>query len=234
MVPAFPSRIGRSRSSCAPRTPAVALLAMIGAIVPVACGGSEQGPTEPQDFNKTGACVARAVFGAPGESDYVLPYPVGQEHFLRQSYCFAGGGHSNQLAYDFSLPIGAPVVASRAGAVVRVEDSFEDTGLDASRLNSIHIQHVDGTVAFYAHLRQHASRVSLGDVVTVGQQIASSGNSGATLAPHLHFAVFRSWPPREGADLAVNFRNAEGRLDSRDGLLEGVRYLALPFTPRVP
>jgi len=207
--------------------PVVRLAIAIGATTLAACGGGDSGPTEPQDFNKTGACVARAVFGDPAASDYVLPYPVGDEHFLRQSYCFSGGGHRNQLAYDFGMPIGLPVTAARSGTVRRVEDSFEDEGSDAARINVIHIEHADGTVAFYAHLKQHGTLVEIGDFVSVGRQIAWSGNSGLTLQPHLHFGVFQSWPPREGFDLAVNFRNAEGPLDSRGGLLEGNVYRAL-------
>ena len=63
------------------------------------------------------AC-SRVVFGDPPESPYLLPYPVGERYRVNQSYCYTGGGHRGQLADDFVMPIGAEVLAARAGTVV--------------------------------------------------------------------------------------------------------------------
>jgi hypothetical protein len=58
--------------------------------------------------------------------------------------------------------------------------------------------------------------------------MANSGSAGTPVAD-LHFGVYRTWPIRNGDDIAVNFRNAQGPLDTRGGLRQGVAYLALPF-----
>ena len=46
-----------------------------------------------------------------------------------------------------------------------------------------------GRYALYAHLRAGSIKVKPGDRVKLGQVMAHVGNSGNTLAPHLHFHV---------------------------------------------
>ncbi|HEX2380373.1 MAG TPA: M23 family metallopeptidase, partial [Methyloceanibacter sp.] len=46
-----------------------------------------------------------------------------------------------------------------------------------------------GLSAVYAHLEPGSVRVKVGDQVEAGQVIGLLGNSGASLAPHLHFHV---------------------------------------------
>jgi murein DD-endopeptidase MepM/ murein hydrolase activator NlpD len=188
----------------------------------VACARSQREPLP---------CPERAVFGDPAESPYLLPYPTGRVYWLDQSYCHANGGHKDQLAYDFLLPVGDAVTAARAGTVKEVKDDLPDEGKepDAGQHNHIMIQHEDGTVAFYAHLMQASITVKVGDQVEAGQTIAKSGNSGNTMGtPHLHFGVYASWPPVEGFDLAINFKNAGGELDNLGGLIAGNGYKAMP------
>ncbi len=176
------------------------------------------------------SCLSRATFGEPSGSPYVLPYPVGESFRVYQTYCGANNhGRDNQLAYDIEMPLESPIMAARAGVVVRVNDTHEDTNTIDPVFNSVHIRHDDGTVAFYAHLRQHSVTVAVGERVEAGQQIARCGYLGNPVAILLHFGVYRTWPTREGNDLAVNFRNAQGTLDERGGLQRGKAYLALPF-----
>jgi murein DD-endopeptidase MepM/ murein hydrolase activator NlpD len=178
------------------------------------------------------ACMERAVFGEPSQSPYILPYPVGSSYRLMQGYCYPKGGHRNQLAYDFETPVGTQVIAACSGLVMQVRSDLPDDGKqpDPGQHNHIMIKHDDGTVAFYAHLKQNSIIVKVGDYVSQGQPIAQSGNSGNTQSlPHLHFGVYESWPAKEGFDVAVNFRNAEGTLDQRKGLRPGGYFKALSF-----
>jgi len=178
------------------------------------------------------ACMERAVFGEPSQSAYILPYPVGASYRLMQGYCYSEGGHRNQLAYDFETPVGTQVIAARSGLVMKVRSDLPDDGKqpESGQHNHIMIKHDDGTVAFYAHLKQNSILVKVGDRVSQGQPIAESGNSGNTQGlPHLHFGVYESWPAKEGFDVPVNFRNAEGTLDQRKGLRPGGYFKALPF-----
>ena len=175
------------------------------------------------------SCLERAVFGDPAESEYMLPFPVGDRHLLTQSYCISSGGHSNQLAYDFKMGIGVDVLAARDGVVLDTKDSSPDNGEGSGEHNYVFIQHEDGTVAFYAHLKRDSVVVADGDTVTAGDRIAASGNSGLTGRPHLHFGVYQGWPPQEGHDVPVNFRNAHGPLDPRNGLMSERVYVAEPW-----
>jgi murein DD-endopeptidase MepM/ murein hydrolase activator NlpD len=182
----------------------------------------------PAQGERNPVCLERAEFGDPGDSLYVLPYPVRIEYWLNQSYCFLNGGHTNQLAYDFSTPIGSEVTAARAGFVREVREDLPDIpNNDPDVHNRVFIEHDDGTVAFYAHLQQNGVVVEVGDRVEAGQLIAYNGNSGNTGGiPHLHFMVYQGWPPQHGEDVPINFRNALGPLDELGGLMRGVFYKA--------
>ncbi len=180
-------------------------------------------------------CLKRAVFGDLRESLYVLPYPEGKTYQVGQTYCLSFGNHRNQLAYDFDMNIGEAVSAARAGTVMKVDDHFADDGSNPGdqEYNHVMIQHEDGTVAFYAHLLQNSVMVAEGDNVVRGQILARVGFSGMPndAAPCLHFGVYAAWPPVEGEDVPVNFRNAEGTLDPRGGLFGLSMYKALPVEP---
>ena len=174
-------------------------------------------------------CLDRAVFNPPDESQYILPYPVDDSFEVYQSYCWPTGGHRDQLAYDFTIPIGHPITASRAGTVRLVKEDSPDNGIGVGEHNFVHIEHSDGTTGFYAHLMQFGILVTVGGQVVQGQIIGYSGNSGESGSPHLHFGVYRAYPPTEGDDIPVNFRNADGPLDDRGGLIRGEFYMALPY-----
>jgi hypothetical protein len=173
-----------------------------------------------------GSCLGRDVFGAPAMSDYVLPWPAGKSYRVSNGYCIPTGGHREQQAYDFQIPIGEPILAARSGLVRQIKESSPDDGR-GSEHNHVMVEHSDGTVAFYAHLMQDGVLVEVGENVEAGQTIAFAGHSGTTDVVHLHFGVYASWPPTEGADRAISFRNAEGPLDCRGGLVNGATYTAM-------
>jgi uncharacterized protein YjbI with pentapeptide repeats len=127
------------------------------------------------------------------------------------------------------MPVGAEVIAARSGMVLDMRSDSPDDGRGHGQHNYLMIRHDDGTVAFYAHLMQDGLVVGLGDRVETGELIAYAGNSGQTNGPHLHFGVYASWPPREGYDAPVVFRNAAGQLDLLGGLATDRLYEALPL-----
>jgi len=157
-----------------------------------------------------------------------MPYPVGTTPEVLQTYC-GPGSHSrdNQLAYDFRTEFGTPVVAARAGVVSTVVDGWPDSDKDDAHFNYILITHADSTFAFYAHLKHESFVVAPGDSVAQGQVVAAAGESGTPtfcafeVCGVLHFGVYsQSWR----IDLPVNFRNADGPLDDRGGLVTGTFY----------
>jgi murein DD-endopeptidase MepM/ murein hydrolase activator NlpD len=145
---------------------------------------------------------------------------------MSNSYCIPTGGHRQQQAYDFEIPIGDPIVAARAGVVRQIKESSPDNGQGTDH-NHVFIEHEDGTVGFYAHLKQNGVLVDVGDNVEAGRTIALAGHSGTTDVVHLHFGVYDDWPPVEGQDQAVNFRSMDGPLDCRGGLVMWGTYTAL-------
>ncbi len=223
------SRRARRRVSCLPAAASFAsnigvalgvTLIVAALAAPAGCGESPTAPEQNVGQSPMQQCLARAVFGDPADSEYILPYPVGASYPLLQTYCGPQNhGNDNQLAYDFTIPFGDPVIASRAGTVVRVMDSYADDDRLGSHNNHMFIQHDDGSTAMYAHLVQHSVTVSEGERVEQGRLIALSGTSGGFVAV-LHFRVYRTWPNREGDDLPVVFRNADGPLLDSSRLLQ--------------
>ncbi|MFT6301896.1 MAG: hypothetical protein ACI9XK_001481 [Granulosicoccus sp.] len=62
-------------------------------------------------------------------SEYVLPYAIGQSYLVGQGNCTDGShesGSDQAYAYDFDMLVGTPVVASRSGEVLEVEERFID------------------------------------------------------------------------------------------------------------
>ena len=130
------------------------------------------------------------------------------------------------------MPIGDFVNAARSGIVRQLRDDQPDNGGDitASNHNYIMIEHKDGTVAFYAHLKQNSILVAFDDSIEQGQTIAQSGNSGNTVDfPHLHFGVYQFWPPTETYDVPVKFRNVAGPVSSSGWLMTDSLYTAVEY-----
>jgi hypothetical protein len=122
-------------------------------------------------------------------SPYRLPWPAGITRLCIQGNraVISHRGWS-EFAYDFPMPVDSDVCAARAGEVIQVEVSYHGRGLDAPS-NYVCVRHADGTVAWYAHLRQNGSYVEFGQRVRQGERIAASGNVGFSTLPHLHFHV---------------------------------------------
>jgi murein DD-endopeptidase MepM/ murein hydrolase activator NlpD len=173
-----------------------------------------------------GFCASRP-FTPPAESPYVLPYAVGTAHIMFQGNCSALGGHRTAFAYDFDLPMGTTIVASRAGQVTFANDQYADADNVSGHENNVFVTHDDGTVIRYTHLRQGGALVRAGERVTPGQPIGLSGNSGASSGPHLHLQAFRDGtsfdPPNS---IPLTFSNADGRTQPSGELIEGERYVA--------
>jgi hypothetical protein len=100
---------------------------------------------------------------------------------------------SSAYAMDFDAFFGAPVYAMRSGTVIKVISHFADDGRNdpawANRANLVYIDHGNGYVSRYLHLKQSSVVVREGDRVNAGQKIAEQGNSGWSTDSHLHVAV---------------------------------------------
>jgi len=127
----------------------------------------------------------------------VYALPMDENNGVQLGQGFHGGfSHSdeqNRFAVDLIVPDGTPILAARGGVVMQVESGFDRAGLNkekyAERANVVRILHDDGSMAVYAHLQENGVYVRVGERVSVGQQIALSGNTGYSSGPHLHFCI---------------------------------------------
>ncbi len=83
-------------------------------------------------------------------------------------------------AVDFGLPVGSPVLAAAAGKVI-----IAKTGYNGGYGTYVVMTHADGSQTLYAHLSK--LNVVAGDTVSQGERIGSSGNTGRSTGPHLHY-----------------------------------------------
>lgn len=143
---------------------------------------------------------------------YSLPYTAGTSFKVSQGYrgSFSHTG-PDEYAIDWKMPEGTLVRAAREGLVVSVKDHFTKGGANRKYedcANIVVVQHADGTMAHYCHLAPRSAQVKIGDKVRVGDPLASSGNTGFTSGPHLHFAVFKARSGFGRQTIPVKFRTA--------------------------
>lgn len=92
------------------------------------------------------------------------------------------GATSYHDAIDIGVASGSPVYAADGGRVIRAS-----YGYNGGRGIYMMVDHGNGIVTRYQHLS--AIYVSVGQTVSRGQNIAATGNTGASSGPHLDFAV---------------------------------------------
>lgn len=98
-------------------------------------------------------------------------------------------------AIDIAMPLGSAVHAAREGTVINVAHRYFRGGTQQALMdeaNFVQVLHDDGTSGVYAHLQLDSVRVRPGQRVERGEYIASSGNTGYSSGPHLHFVVLRN------------------------------------------
>src|SRR5918994_2148452 len=104
------------------------------------------------------------------------------------------GYHGDPKRAESWYGFGEPVLAPADGTVVSVSDIHPDEpigelGQTPPYGNHILLEIGNHRYAVMAHLKQGSARVSEGERVQLGQQIAAVGDSGNSLWPHLHFHV---------------------------------------------
>jgi hypothetical protein len=144
---------------------------------------------------------------------YRYPWQGGVSHTVGQGNNNPSGSHngSQAWAFDFSLPAGTQIRAARAGTVEWLQENLTATynpnqptgpgnmpfptadedpaGSLQNWGNAVRLRHAGGFTSWYFHIQANGVLVNVGDVVTQGQTIALSGNTGQSSAAHLHFQV---------------------------------------------
>jgi murein DD-endopeptidase MepM/ murein hydrolase activator NlpD len=145
---------------------------------------------------------------------YRLPYaddvafPVLQSYGSRLTHV-----GSERFTVDFAMPVGTPVHAARGGEVIAIEARQDRACFQSGcgrYANRVAIRHDDGTIGWYFHLAKASVLVNVGDRVRRGQLIASSGNTGYSNVPHLHFGVYAELGRGELQSIDVAFDTSGG------------------------
>jgi murein DD-endopeptidase MepM/ murein hydrolase activator NlpD len=142
----------------------------------------------------------RAALAVNGRVFLAQRFAVDWEQLNAQGRVYAGA-QSDPASYTI---YGRDVLAVADAPVVAVIDGLPDQppgkmpsgiAIEEADGNSIVLDLGGGRYALYAHLRAGSITVKPGDPVKRGQAIARVGNSGNTLAPHLHFHVMDTASP---------------------------------------
>jgi hypothetical protein len=167
---------------------------------------------------------------------------------------------------DQSATFGRPVISPVAGRVVSVVDGIDDNDaqrefprrsiVEAYRAprwifgNHVVIDAGRGVFVLLAHLKKGSVAVGPGASVRVGDPIASAGNSGNTMLPHVHVQVMDRADPADPSvsGLPALFRDyveiiASGGKPAREAIVrrvasgdppEGAVILGSETAPRAP
>jgi hypothetical protein len=109
---------------------------------------------------------------------------------------------------------GQPVLAAAGGLVVEAIDYLEDvtpgqTDIATPLGNHVVIRVDQDEYLYTAHLRKSSLTVKDGDTVVAGQKIGECGNSGLSLAPHVHVHLQNSKNFPFAESLPLRFSNFE-------------------------
>jgi len=110
--------------------------------------------------------------------------PIANNTGLSSNYGTRIDPFTRMLAYhsgiDFAASLGAPILASGDGTVIRID-------VDRNHGQFIEIAHGSGFTTLYAHVSSF--NVKTGDVIKRGQSIAAVGSTGRSTSPHLHYEI---------------------------------------------
>lgn len=128
--------------------------------------------------------------GIPTAHTGILSMPLAQI-FITQYFgktvdakrLYISGTHGG---VDFKASIGTQVKAALSGVVVDTESVKIKNGCQYGKW--VLIKHSNGLSTIYGHLSY--VYVHPGDIVTTGQVIGLSGDTGYAFGPHLHFGVY--------------------------------------------
>jgi len=160
----------------------------------------------------------RAILPIDGELFVSQRYAVDYEQLDGDDRIYVG----DRLDPSSYRIYGARALAVAEGTVVAAIDDLEeqtpgklpeDIPIEEADGNSVVIDLGNGRYANYAHLQPGSVRVHVGDRVQRGDVLGLVGNSGNSLAPHLHFHVMDGPSPlaAQGLPYLVDSFTVTGR-----------------------
>lgn len=142
-----------------------------------------------------------------GDSCYIQNYVDHDPTAAATDFTCSGLTYDGHKGTDFGLPslaamqAGVSVLAAAPGIVTSLRDGMPDTGYtpetaasikDRECGNGVVIDHGDGLVTQYCHMKRGSISVRRGQRVETGVPLGQVGLSGHTEFPHLHLSVRRN------------------------------------------
>lgn len=194
-----------------------------------------QPPLEGQGWIASDGCCApsghvNATYGLNGKLQAAERFAIDWLRVDASGRMFSGDPSvlTNWFAY------GATIKAMGPGIVTRAVDGLPDSapgampkGLEFPQLpgNIVVIRQSDGLSQVYAHLVPGSVAVKVGDRVQAGTVLGRLGNSGASLAPHLHVHVVngRNGATSDGFPYTLSTFSLAGRASGVEQLLAAIK-----------
>ena len=139
-----------------------------------------------------------------GESCFIQQYPDADPGPGASDFSCGPLSYDGHDGTDFALPslaamqAGVAVLAAAPGVVRALRDGMPDLGRDGTPSeqlagqecgNGVVLDHGDGWVSQYCHLKQGSIAVAQGDRVTMGAALGQVGYSGNTQFPHVELIL---------------------------------------------
>jgi murein DD-endopeptidase MepM/ murein hydrolase activator NlpD len=185
----------------------------------------------------------RATLPVNGRVWVAQRYAVDYEQLDADSRLYSG----KKKDLDSYTIYGQEAIAAADGTVVKVIDGLpeqepgvfpEDISLEEADGNSVILDIGGGNYALYAHFQPGSISVKEGEQVKRGEVLGLVGNSGNSLAPHLHFHVMSSplalasnGLPYEVDSFTVTGRNTAGTEAFDKAEAEGTPLKVSPVDP---
>ena len=85
------------------------------------------------------------------------------------------------------------IVAGAPGTIIEKDDGNFDRScaMNSNSWNAVYVQHADGSVAWYGHMKSGSLTVKpVGATVVAGEYLGVVGSSGSSTGPHLHLELY--------------------------------------------
>ncbi len=141
--------------------------------------------------------ISNYVDHNPNYPNQLLDYNCGNRTYDTNS------GYNHAGIDIFTWPFGwyqmdhnqAEVIAAAPGIIIGKSNGNYDRNcnFNNSNWNAVYVQHDDGSVAWYGHLKNNSlTTKNIGQAVAAGEYLGIVGSSGNSTGPHLHFEVYNS------------------------------------------
>ncbi|MFD4422258.1 peptidoglycan DD-metalloendopeptidase family protein [Agromyces sp. NPDC058484] len=139
-----------------------------------------------EEYARAAGIRPEATFTNNPAGSIQWPFAVGVHIGDRFGYRDCAGCSSNHGGQDFNPGLGAEIQSIADGTVATATDSGGSLGV------VVMVDHViDGetVTSVYAHMEYDSRRVEVGDVVQAGDVLGTTGSTGMSTGPHLHFEI---------------------------------------------